>query len=213
MKSVLILEDNSESRQWIAAIVARAFPQARIVTEPLVAGARAAIRRQTFDLALIDLSLPDGDGHSIIRLLAELSPQTLSVVTTVMGSDSAVVSALSVGASGYLLKSESAEMVERHLQQISHGIPALSPSIARRIMSHFSYTGPVSEPVAALTQRETEVLTLIARGLRVSETAEIMGIAESTVASYIKSIYRKLGISCRAEATFEAARLGLLGRA
>ncbi len=89
------------------------------------------------------------------------------------------------------------------------GVPALSPSIARRIMEHFSLTGPTDVPDCQLTEREVEVLTLIARGLRNAEVAEILGLAQTTIASYIKSVYRKLGISSRAEASWHATRLGL----
>jgi DNA-binding NarL/FixJ family response regulator len=94
------------------------------------------------------------------------------------------------------------------LQQISHGLPALSPAVARRLMGHFRRTGPITAE-AVLTQRESEVLALISRGLRNAEVAGSLGIAESTVAGYIKSIYRKLGISSRAEAAWHAAQLGL----
>ncbi|MBP0482740.1 response regulator transcription factor [Sagittula salina] len=212
MRSVLILEDNAETRLWMEEIVARVFPQATVATAALVADAKALARTQVFDLALVDLSLPDGEGLELIRLLSKDSPETQAVVTTIMGSDAAVVSALSAGAAGYLLKTEDAEAVARHLSQVAYGIPALSPAIARRIMKHFSYTGPVADAPEGLTQRETEALRLIAQGLRVSEVASEMGIAESTVSTYIKSIYRKLGISNRAEATFEATRLGLMGR-
>ena len=134
----------------------------------------------------------------------------MAIVSTIMASDSAIVAALSAGADGYVLKSEDSELMERHLHQLSSGIPALSPAIARRIMDHFRNTGPSFEPAQDLTARETDVLRLIARGMRVSEAAAAIGIAETTVATHIKTIYRKLGISSRAEAAIQAARLGLL---
>ena len=76
-------------------------------------------------------------------------------------------------------------------------------------MTHFRLTGPVTEQHDHLTERETEVLRLIASGLRNAEVAKEMGIADSTVAGYIKIIYRKLGISSRAEAAWHASQLGL----
>lgn len=215
MKSVLILEDNAGSLIWMQGIVAEVFPGAHVSVVTSISQAREAILARTgdaFDLALVDLNLPDGDGQDVIRLLAREMPGTQAVVTTVMGSDASVVSALSAGAVGYLLKSDTAAIVATQLRQLALGSPALSPSIARRIMRHFSFTGPVADNPESLTQRETEVLGLIAQGMRVSETAQQMGIADSTVSTYIKSIYRKLGISSRAEASFEAARRGLLGR-
>ena len=126
-----------------------------------------------------------------------------------MGDDTTVVAALSAGADGYLLKENPGTILIRQLQQISDGIPALSPPIARRIMEHFRLTGPAVEDDARLTDREAEVLGLIGRGLRNAEVARELRIAESTVAGYIKGVYRKLGISTRAEAAWHANRLGL----
>ncbi|MAK63133.1 MAG: hypothetical protein CMF75_00070 [Maricaulis sp.] len=88
-------------------------------------------------------------------------------------------------------------------------MPALSPSIARRIMEHFRFTGPAADPEEDLTNREKEVLGLIGRGHRNIDVAQALDLAESTVASHIKSIYRKLGISSRAEASWHATRMGL----
>jgi len=119
-----------------------------------------------------------------------------------------VVAALSQGAEGYLLKDQDASILAHQLRQLTHGIPALSPVIARRIMTHFRHTGPVCAEIR-LTRRETDVLALIARGLRNAEVAAELGLAESTVAGYIKDIYRKLGISSRAEASWHATRMGL----
>src|SRR5690606_37133972 len=96
----------------------------------------------------------------------------------------------------------------RQLRQMAEGIPALSPSVARRSMEHFRRTGPAA-PDDDLTARVREVLGLIGRGLRNGEVSAQLGISENTVAGYIKSIYRKLGISSRAEALWHASRLGL----
>lgn len=169
----------------------------------------AAVAARDFDMALIDLGLPDGSGLEVLRSLRLLRPETVSIVTTVMGEDAYIVSALSAGASGYLLKETPPELLARQLVQLGEGIPAISPSIARRIMDHFRLTGPAAELDNALTTREAEVLGLIARGLRNADVAQDLGLAESTIASHIKAIYRKLGISTRAEASWHATRLGL----
>jgi DNA-binding NarL/FixJ family response regulator len=208
MRRVLIVEDIAETRQWLAAIVRAAFPGA----EPEHAAtlrAGAAMAGQGWDLALIDLGLPDGSGLDLLRALKAQAPQTLCVVTTVLADDATVVAALSAGADGYLLKENPDLVLTRQLSQISQGVPALSPAIARRIMEHFRLTGPAAAQEHSLTAREAEVLALIARGLRNAEVAADLGLAETTVAGYIKAIYRKLGISSRAEAAWHAARLGL----
>ena len=207
MRRVLIVEDIAETRGWLSGIVHRAYPEAEIEHAATLRKARALVPR-VYDLALIDLGLPDGSGLDIVRMIRASQLPTLCVLTTVVGDDASVVAALSAGADGYLLKEYPAEVLARQLDQIGHGIPALSPAIARRIMDHFRYTGPAT-PDHQLTDREAEVLALIGRGLRNSEVARQLNIAETTVAGYIKAVYRKLGISSRAEAAWHAVRMGL----
>lgn len=208
MNAVLIVEDVAETRRWLGELVQQAFPGARL-TEAATQRAGLAALRDSFDLALIDLGLPDGSGLEVLRALRAQQAGALCVVTTVMGDDASIVAALSSGADGYLLKEQPVEVLVRQLRQLSLGVPALSPAVARRIMDHFRLTGPAAAPEAELTQRETEVLGLIGRGMRNSEVAQALTLAESTVAGYIKSIYRKLGISSRAEASWHATRMGL----
>ncbi|WP_245770943.1 response regulator transcription factor [Natronohydrobacter thiooxidans] len=94
------------------------------------------------------------------------------------------------------------------LKQVAAGIPALSPSVARRIMQHFQRTG-LTASEETLTLRERKVLGMIGRGLRNAEVAQALQLSENAIAGYIKGIYWKLGISSRAEASWHAARLGL----
>lgn len=209
MKSVLILEDVSETLTWLDEIAAEAFPGCQVTGVSSVRDALGAMDRRAFDLAMIDLRLPDGSGLDVLRRLRAGFPDTVCIVTTAMVDDSSIVGALSAGASGYLLKEQMRSGIIRQLQQINEGVPALSPSIARRIMEHFRRTGPSMGETGNLTARELEVLTLIGRGMRNGEVAAELMLSENTVSGYIKAIYRKLGISSRAEASWHAARLGL----
>ncbi|WP_116084668.1 response regulator transcription factor [Tropicimonas sp. IMCC34011] len=211
IERILVVEDNYEMRDWMSALAARVFPRAELAVRADTRSALAACLRDPIDLALVDLGLPDGSGFDVIRRLVAVRPQAIPVVTTAMASDTAIVGALSAGARGYLLKSEPEARLERQLRQITEGIPAISPPIARRIMEHFQRTGPSEELDGSLTRREREVLSLIARGLRIADAALALDVAESTVASHVKNIYRKLGIASRAEATLMASRLGLVG--
>ena len=208
MKRILIVEDIVETLRWLVEIVRSAYPAATICTANSVRTALSKLDGQ-IDLALIDLGLPDGSGLEILRGLNKASPSAIKVVTTVMGDDASIVSSLSAGADGYLLKETEAAVLSRQLTQLSMGLPAISPSVARRIMEHFRLTGPVASLDGRLTERETEVLTLISKGLRNAEVASALNIAETTDAGYIKIVYRKLGISSRAEAAWHANRLGL----
>ncbi len=209
MKNVLIVEDISETRTWLCNIVNDAFPGASIDSVTTVKEGISASNENSYDLALIDLGLPDGSGLDVLRHIKQQSDETTCVITTVMGDDAHIVSALSAGAQGYLLKEQTAEMIVKQLTQLIEGIPALSPSIAQRIMEHFRLTGPVAEPESKLTEREKDVLALIGKGHRNIDVANDLNLAETTVASHIKSIYRKLGISSRAEASWHATQLGL----
>ena len=209
MKNILIVEDILETQIWLSEIAAAAFEPCDVdLTATVKAGVLAASQND-YDLALIDLGLPDGSGLDVLRKLKSLSPDTICVITTVMGDDAHIVAALSAGAQGYLLKEQDAEMLVKQLKQVSSGVPALSPSIARRIMEHFRLTGPVAEPDGILTSREQEVLALIGKGMRNIDVATDLELAVTTVASHIKSIYRKLGISNRAEASWHAVQIGL----
>lgn len=209
IKSVLIVEDILETLSWLEQVVSEVFDGCTIHTATSVRSALKLCSDVQFDLALIDLSLPDGEGYTVFRDLGDKQPHVIKIAATVMGSDSAIVSALSAGAQGYILKSDPEALLKKNLGNIHDGIPPLSPAVARRVMEHFRFTGPVLDNAGTLTKRETEVLECIARGLRVSDTATSLSMAASTVSSHIKAIYRKLDVSSRAEATTEAARMGL----
>ena len=209
MRQVLIVEDVAETRRWLTTIASAAFLGCNVIATDSVRGAMAELgRNPAFDIAMIDLRLPDGNGLEVLQRIAASGAATLSVVTTVLGDDANIVAALSGGAAGYLLKEQPQDQIIKQLTQLSEGVPALSPSVARRIMEHFRNTGPVAEDVT-LTARECEVLALISRGLRNVDVARQLALSENTVASHLKSIYRKLGISSRAEASWHATRLGL----
>jgi two-component system, NarL family, nitrate/nitrite response regulator NarL len=187
-----------------------------------------------FKLILVDLELPDGNG---MELLAELTqyPAT-KVVTTLYSDDEHLFPALQCGADGYLLKEDRFEVLVEELQKIVRGQPPLSPAIARRLLTHFRSgirggDGPapdsgfapldyaaVSRPVPLekppehdrLTPRESEVLTYLSKGFTIKEIASLMGIKWFTVNDHIKSIYKKLNVSSRAEAAVLATKQGLV---
>jgi len=209
MKNVLIVEDVGETRQWIAQTVRTAFPGCDVREAADMRGGVHAAKGIPVDLAIVDLGLPDGSGIDVIAALHDHQPGALVVVATVMGDDASIIAALSAGAHGYLLKDSPADLFARQLSQLEQGIPALSPSVARRIVDHFRTTAVACQPDAALTPREQDVLGLISKGLRNAEAARALGLTENTVSSHIKSIYSKLGIASRAEAAIMAQRMGL----
>lgn len=212
----LVLEDKPEVNAWLCKLVKQAFPRYTIVAADSLQSARMQLaEKKDFQLALIDLGLPDGSGIDLIRELHAGRPDIALVVTTIHGDDDNLFGAIAAGAQGYLLKEQDENLFLLQLRQLEQGQPPLSPSIARRMMEYFRSQKPLpaasdgDEDNIRLTPRETDVLAGIGRGLRVSEVATQLGLADSTVASYIKNIYFKLNISSRAEAALEAARRGL----
>ena len=201
-------------------------------------GGAAPTGADPFQLILVDLELPDGSGMELLRELATY-PAT-RIVTTLYSDDEHLFPALQCGADGYLLKEDRFEVLVEELQKIVRGQPPLSPAIARRLLTHFrtgdgagfgnglahanhgqtnghavsQLTSP-SAPLAPLdherlTPRESEVLTYLSKGFTIKEIAALMGIKWFTVNDHIKSIYKKLNVSSRAEAAVLASKQGLV---
>lgn len=164
------------------------------------------------DLLLVDLGLPDGSGLQVIREANRRLTACEVLVVTIFGNLENVVAALEAGATGYLLKDDRTLDVTGGLQEILRGGSPLSPIIARTLLSRLCPPStPLREgPDARLSPRELEVLKLLARGYNYREIGEHLGVAENTVGSFIKRIYRKLHVTSRQEAVFEARTMGLL---
>jgi DNA-binding NarL/FixJ family response regulator len=215
MKNILLLEDLPEIRTWLKALVMQVFPNAQIVECARVHDAQAQVSAQKFDLALIDLGLPDGSGVDVVTALRESQPEALSVIVTIHDDDDHLFPALQAGAYGYILKEQSRELITEQLQRISQGEPPLSPSIARKVIAYFAAQAKPQAnalPHVSLTERESEVLLRVAKGFTLPEIGVQLGLSRHTIADYVKQIYRKLNVSSRAEAALEAQRLGLFGR-
>jgi DNA-binding NarL/FixJ family response regulator len=195
-------------------------------------GPRGLHGADPFKLILVDLELPDGNGMELLSELAQY-PAT-KIVTTLYSDDDHLFPALQRGADGYLLKEDRFEVLVEELQKIVRGQPPLSPAIARRLLTHFRHGGgdtqapdsgfaslgslqnsrpvPIEKPLdhERLTPRESEVLTYLSKGFTIKEIASLMGIKWFTVNDHIKSIYKKLNVSSRAEAAVLASKQGLV---
>jgi DNA-binding NarL/FixJ family response regulator len=217
MTNILLLEDLPEIRAWLGSLVLQVFPDAQISEAARVHDAIGLVSAIKFDLALVDLGLPDGSGVDVVSALREHQPETQSVVVTIHDDDDHLFPALQAGAFGYILKEQARELIIEQLQRISQGEPPLSPSIARRVMAYFaakSKPQPATNamPMVQLTERETEVLLRVAKGYTLPEIGQQLTLSRHTIADYVKQIYRKLNVSSRAEAALEAQRMGLFGR-
>ncbi len=212
MKSILLLEDLAEIRAWLSERVMSVFPTAQVTQCTRVRQALDCVEVHRFDLALVDLGLPDGSGVTVVERLRELQPEAYTVVVTIHDDDEHLFPALQAGAYGYILKEQARQQIEEQLLRLSQGEPPLSPSIARRVIRHFKEAPlrtPALLPKVLLTERETDVLLRVAKGFTLPEIAVQLGLSRHTIADYVKQIYRKLNISSRAEAALEAQRLGI----
>lgn len=161
---------------------------------------------RTFDFAFVDLHLPDGHGWDIIRHLKKNSDILVAAVT-VMDDRASVEATLAAGADGYLIKDAEPDLLHFRIERLMAGEPSLSPAIARMMLAHFRPAPGLEED--PLTAREREVLSLVGRGLRAREAADHLQISTHTVRDHLKSIYRKLDVSSRAEVAIEAQKRNL----
>ncbi len=215
--NILLLEDLPEIRAWMKALVTRVFPGSRIHEAARVHDALELVASIKFDLALLDLGLPDGSGVDVVEALRNQQPETQSVVVTIHDDDEHLFPVLQAGAFGYLLKEQPRELIAEQLKRMSGGEPPLSPSIARRVIAHFAAQAAVKParsinavPRAVLSERETEVLLRVAKGFTLPEIGDQLNLSRHTIADYVKQVYRKLNVNSRAEAALEAQRMGLI---
>ncbi|MFH7347113.1 response regulator transcription factor [Acinetobacter variabilis] len=176
------------------------------------------LQQEPFCLALIDLGLPDGNGISIIERIHELGSQTLILVVSAWSTQDSLLKAIKAGATGYVLKERDDTEVSLAIRSILRGGAPIDPFIAREILKQISSSEPSSslEQIVldpeqeSLTQREKEILSLVAQGLSNREIADELCVSRYTVESHIKHIYRKLSVSKRTKAVSTARHLGIL---
>ena len=224
MKQILLLEDLPEIRAWLKTLALQVFPGAQIHESARIHDALQLVNAVRFDVAMVDLGLPDGSGVEVIQPLRDKQPDVQCVVVTIHEDDEHLFPALQAGAFGYLLKEQSREQLSEQLHRISQGEPPLSPSIARRVIQYFTAQARMAPQVSygneadsvtphvQLTDRENEVLLRVAKGFTLPEIGLQLNLSRHTIADYVKQIYRKLNVSSRAEAALEAQRLGLFRR-
>jgi DNA-binding NarL/FixJ family response regulator len=147
-----------------------------------------------------------------------MHPQTDVMVVTMFGDESNMIQAFEAGAAGYLLKDGSEDELSQHVKTLRSGGSPMSPIIARQLLSRLGRGNEkpelISKPTASslLTDREEQVLRLLARGYTYSELAKEMGVTINTIQTHIRGLYAKLEVHSKSEAIFEAKQLGLLFR-
>lgn len=216
-RDVLIVEGDQTLREAVASVI-RLHPEFRLtgMAAGLIDG-RILFRRTRPDMLVLDMSIPDA-GH-FLREAAAVAPRPEILALIVSEGGGAGASALREGATGCMLKAEVFECLPEALECHLMGGSFISPRIARELVrglrSGDDKRGmeqglPPEASSCLLSDREAQVLEGMARGYKYDELANALGVTTNTVRSHVRSIYRKLDVSSRSEAVFEAAQLGLL---
>lgn len=228
ISTTLIIEDQPSCYQLLREVLLEVQPDTAI-TRAADLQQLAAIDASRFALILLDIQLPDGQSIPWLGQFKNRCADVPVIVTTLYASDDMVYAALQAGADGYLLKSDGKPRLITALQSMLQGQPPISPAIARKVLDYFrnpkplpagtsSYGTQVQHRLTAktrfrlntLSEKENAVLTAIAAGATIKQVAGDMHLSPHTINDRLKSIYRKLGISSRAEAARIAAKAGLV---
>lgn len=205
MISLLIVDDHPVVRDGLRGMFT-ADPRFEVLAEAGDgAEAIAAAEKLRPDVILMDLRMPRTDGVTAIKELSKRGVPSRVLVLTTYDTDSDVLPAIEAGATGYLLKDAPRDELFRAVEAAARGQAVLSPAVATRLMGQMRQ--PASEP---LSQRELEVLELIARGSTNREAAKQLFISEATVKTHLLHVYAKLGVNDRAAAVATAFSRGYL---
>jgi DNA-binding NarL/FixJ family response regulator len=223
---VLIIEDDARFRDAFANAITRTADLQLCGSANDFASGLAMLQLQP-DVILVDLELPDGNGMDLIREAARLLPQCDVMVVTIFGDEQHVLRSIEAGATGYLLKDLPADQLVEQIRVLRAGGSPISPIIARQLLTRFTapknpqpaFDNPTTGNLKAtadgdrptLSEQETNVLALAAKGYSYDEIAQLLSISHHTVQTYVKRIYRKLQVNSKIEALSEARRLSLIG--
>ena len=204
--SVLLVDDHAVVRTGLEQVLAT-FSDVDVVGS---AGSGEEAVRLTLerepDVVLMDLSMPEVDGIEATRRILEQRPGVRIVIFTSFSERDRILAAIDAGAIGYLLKDADPEEVHRGIQAASRGESPLASRAAQAVVAERIATRPARE----LTDREREVLVLVASGLANKQIARRLGIAEKTVKAHLTNLFQRLGVQDRTQAALWAERHGLL---
>jgi DNA-binding NarL/FixJ family response regulator len=176
-------------------------------------GAEAVEAAKTLapDVIVMDLHMPDMNGIEATRQITESGSETAVLVLTMLEDDESVFAAMRAGARGYLVKGAERRDIARALEAVGRGEVILGPAVAGRALAAFSEAGPRRGPFPELTEREHEILDLVARGLTNQAIASRLVLSEKTIRNHVSNVFMKLQVGDRATAIVRAREAGLGG--
>jgi DNA-binding NarL/FixJ family response regulator len=208
--SVVVVDDHGVYRSGLVSMLRESGIDVLAEAASGPEGVEVTLRERP-DVVLMDVNLPGFDGIEAVRRLAEAAPEVSAVVLTVLADESTVVEALTAGAAGFLLKDAPIDDMLPGLRAVAGGESLLSPSIARKLARRLrEHTAPTPDPVVEMTEREHQVLALLADGRNNREIAATLYISQNTVKSHVSNLLEKLGVGNRVQAVVRAYRDGLL---
>jgi DNA-binding NarL/FixJ family response regulator len=210
--TILIADDSSAFRDGMRAMLRREDDLA-LVNEATTGAeaARMAVSLQP-DVVLMDLHMPEGNGIEATRKIVAQAPHIRVLVLTMFEDDDSVFAALQAGARGYLLKGADKGEILRAIRAVYSGEAIFGPAIAQRLMGYFAslrQTTTAHPPFPELTDREREILAMIARGRTNQEIADDLVVSLKTVRNHVSNIFAKLQVADRAQAMDVARKAGL----
>jgi DNA-binding NarL/FixJ family response regulator len=204
---ILVVDDHTLFREGLAALLNNA-PNIEVVGEAATGKeAIAQVDALNPDVVLMDIQMPDMNGIAATRHVLAGHPQTGVIMLTMLEDDDSLFAAMSAGARGYILKGADKAEVLQTVTAVAEGQALFGPAIAVRLTTFFQRspgTQPTVPPFPELTDREREVLTLIAQGANNSEIAARLHISSKTVSNHISNIFNKLQVVDRAQAIIKA---------
>ncbi|MCR6488919.1 response regulator transcription factor [Amycolatopsis sp. OK19-0408] len=217
MISVLIADDQTMVRQSFRAVL-DAQDDIRVVGEAADgAEAVSGCAELSPDVVLMDVRMPGVDGVEATRRILGTGGAVRVLMLTTFDIDEYVYGALRAGASGFLLKDAPLDDLVVAVRVVAAGNALFAPSVTRRLIGEFAVRGQAAEPgargrsgISDLTERETEVLRLVAKGLSNKEIAEVLVIAEQTAKTHVSRVFGKLGARDRAQAVVAAYEAGIV---
>jgi DNA-binding NarL/FixJ family response regulator len=213
MLDVLIADDQALVRSGFRLIV-ETREDLRVVGEAEDGAEAIALARELDpDVILMDVRMPGVDGIEATRQIVEAGSSARILVLTTFDLDDYVYAAVRAGASGFLLKDVRPVDLVDAIRLVAGGNALLGPTVTRRLLDQFAGTAPAGETAAAvekLTERELEILCLMARGLSNAELAGRLVLGETTIKTHVSSILRKLGVRDRVQAVIAAYDAGLV---
>lgn len=209
---IVLADDHPMYRYGLDAILGQVGDVEVVATVGSGAELLTAVEEHLPDVVITDLSMPDLDGVSATKALAQAHPSVGVLVLTMHEDDEHVFAALRAGARGYLVKGADGDEIARAVLAVAHGDAVYGGSVARRIVAFYSGgadQSPTERAFPELTPREREVLELVATGCRNHEIARRLGMSEKTVRNHVSQVLLKLQVPDRTAAALKAREAGL----